>query len=268
MNHINNPAAEGPLLCENDPAPFTVVNRDGTCPLLLVCDHASRAVPATLANLGLASDVFERHIAYDIGAAEVSRRLSEALDAQLVLAGFSRLVIDVNRPVGHPDSIVKEIDATSIPGNVDLDETHKVMRIRELFEPYHDAVNRALARLWEHGTPPALFSVHSFSPGYGDKPRPWDIGVLWNRDPRIAVPLMERLEQLGLNVGDNEPYSGQHLAYTIDAHGGSAGLANCVIEINQDQVRDAAGIERWSAILIDAMRDILTISGLHRVERF
>ena len=185
-----------------------------------------------------------------------------------MLAGYSRLVIDVDRPIGHPESIVEEIDGTPIPGNAGLDEADKRRRIRELFEPYHDAVNRALARLWERGTPPALFSVHSFSPGYGGTPRPWDIGVLWNRDPRIAVPLMEKLEALGLNVGDNAPSSGQQLAYTIDMHGGSAGLANCVIEINQDQVRDAQGVERWAGILVGAMAEILRAPGLHRVERF
>ncbi|MDD9876600.1 MAG: N-formylglutamate amidohydrolase [Magnetovibrio sp.] len=268
MDGIATEPDDDGLIGAGDPAPFEVVNRDGAADLLLVCDHASRAVPAKLDRLGLGDPAFERHIAFDIGAAGVARRLAESLDAQLVLAGYSRLVIDVNRPIGHPDSIVEEIDGTPIPGNAGLDEADKRRRIRELFEPYHDAVNRALARLWERGTPPALFSVHSFSPGYGGTPRPWDIGVLWNRDPRIAVPLMEKLEALGLNVGDNEPYSGQQLAYTIDMHGGSAGLANCVIEINQDQVRDAQGVERWAGILVGAMAEILRAPGLHRVERF
>ena len=99
-------------------------------------------------------------------------------------------------------------------------------------------------------------------------PRPWDIGVLWNRDPRIAAPLIDMLAARGLNVGDNEPYSGQQLAHTIDLHGGTAGLANCVIEINQDQVRDAAGIDRWATILEEIVIEILTIRGLHRVKRF
>ena len=123
---------------------------------------------------------------------------------------------------------------------------------------------------WEtrRGTPPAIFSVHSFSPDYGDTPRPWDIGVLWNRDPRIAVPLMDMPKAHGLNVGDNEPYSGRQLAYTIDVHGGATGLANCVIEINQNQVRDAAGIGRWATILEEIMPEILRTQGLHRVGRF
>jgi len=258
----------GTLLQPGDPAPFEVVNRDGAAPLLLICDHASRAVPAALDSLGLGAEAFERHIAYDVGAQHVSQRLSAHLDAPLVLAGFSRLVIDLNRPLGHPQSIVEDIDATPIPGNQGLADDAKRQRTTELFEPYHDAVNRALARIWERGTAPVIFSVHSFSPGFGESPRPWDIGVLWNRDPRIAVPLMEKLEARGLNVGDNEPYSGQQLAYTIDAHGGSAGLANCVIEINQDQVRDAAGIDKWAGILEDILPDIMGLSGLHRVERF
>jgi len=264
-HHVNS---DDKLLTPDDPAPFETMNRDGPAPLLLVCDHASCAIPARLGHLGLADDVFERHIAYDIGAQQVSRHLATHLNAPLISAGFSRLVIDVNRPVGHPDSIVEEIDGTPIPGNLELDENAKRHRITELFEPYHDAVNRALGRIWERGVAPIIFSVHSFSPGFGAAPRPWDIGVLWNRDPRIAVPLMEKLEALGLKVGDNEPYSGQQLAYTIDMHGGSAGLANCVIEINQDQVRDTAGIARWSAILEEIMPEIMGLSGLHRVERF
>lgn len=256
------------LLQHGDPAPLEVINRDGPTPLLLLCDHASRKVPLALGDLGLEAASFERHIAYDIGAEAVSRRLSAHLDAPLVVAGFSRLVIDLNRPVGHPESIVEEIDGTPIPANQALDESARRRRITELFEPYHGAVNRTLARLREAGAPPAIFSVHSFSPGYGATPRPWDVGVLWNRDPRIAAPLMDMLEARGLKVGDNQPYSGQRLAYTIDVHGGAAGLANCVIEISQDQVRDAAGIDRWSSILEEVMPEILKISGLHRVERF
>ena len=252
----------------DDGPAFEVVNRDGVAELLLVCDHASNAVPKSLNRLGLADDAFEGHIAYDIGAGGVARRMSEALDAQLVLAGYSRLNIDLNRPLGHPDSIIEQSDGTAIPGNVDLTEADRCDRIRSLFEPYHGAINRALGRIWERSHTPALLSVHSFSPGFGDTPRPWDVGVLWNRDPRISVPLMEKLEAQGLHVGDNEPYSGRHLAYSIDMHGAAASIANCVVEINQKQVCDEAGIARWSEILSQVMGEILTIEGLHRFEQF
>ena len=256
------------FLGPDDPPPFEVINRDGPAQLLLICDHASAVVPRSLGRLGVGGEGFEQHISYDIGAGGVARLMSDRLDAQLVLAGFSRLVIDLNRPPGHPESIMAESDGTAIPGNANLGEPGRRQRICSLFEPYHDAVNRALARIWTRGTAPVLISVHSFSPGFGDKPRPWDVGVLWNHDPRIAVPLMEKLEARGLNVGDNEPYSGHDLAYTIDVHGAAAGIANCVVEINQKQVGDEAGIERWGELLAEVLGEILTLDGLHRVGRF
>ncbi|MGJ3258205.1 MAG: N-formylglutamate amidohydrolase [Rhodospirillales bacterium] len=260
---------DGPdLLGSEDPPPFEVINREGGAHMLLVCDHASNAVPAQLDRLGLPDEAFEKHIAYDIGAAAVTRGLAERLDAQAVFAGYSRLVIDVNRPPGHPDSIMPENDGIRIPGNQDLSSVARRQRVRQIFEPYHDAVNRALARLWDRGPAPAILSIHSFSPNFGGKPRPWDIGVLWNRDPRIAVPLMDHLDRFELTVGDNEPYSGHQLAYTIDMHGAAAGIANCAVEINQDQIRDKSGVLRWVDILSECVLPIFDIPGMHRVERF
>ena len=260
---------DGPsLLGDEDPTPFEVVNREGGAHILLVCDHASNAVPHRLGHLGLDPETFEHHIGYDIGAAAVTRGLAQRLDAQAVLAGYSRLVIDVNRPPGHPHNIIPANDGIPVPGNQNLDEPAKRQRIRDIFEPYHDAVNRALARLWNRAAAPAILSVHSFSPRFGDKPRPWDVGVLWNRDPRIAIPLMEHLERYDLRVGDNEPYSGHDLAYTIDVHGAAAGIANVAIEINQDQLGTPGEILKWVDILSESILPILDIPGLHRVERF
>ena len=260
---------DGPaLLGTDEPPTFEVINREGGAHILLVCDHASREVPKSLNHLGLGEEAFERHIAYDIGAAAVTHGLAERLDAQAVLAGYSRLVIDVNRPPGHPDSIVPENDSIPVPGNQNLTDEARRQRVRELFEPYHDSINRALARLWNRGPAPAIFSIHSFSPYFGDKPRPWDIGVLWNRDPRIAIPLMEHLERYDLRVGDNEPYSGHDLAYTVDMHGSASGISNCAIEINQDQLMDSGGILRWVDILSECILPILDMPGLHRIERF
>jgi predicted N-formylglutamate amidohydrolase len=260
---------DGPdLLGSDDPPPFEVINREGGAHMLLVCDHASNVVPNQLEQLGLPDEAFEKHISYDIGADAVTRGLAARLDAQAVLAGYSRLVIDVNRPPGHPDSIMAENDGIAIPANQDLSPDDRRQRVRQIFEPYHDAVNRALARLWDRGPAPAILSIHSFSPTFGGKPRPWDIGVLWNRDPRIAVPLMEHLERFELEVGDNEPYSGHDLAYTIDMHGSAAGIANCAIEINQNQIRDKGGVLRWVDILSECVLPIFDIPGLHRVERF
>jgi len=265
--HPNGDALNA-LIGPDDGQAFAILNDNGARALQLVCDHASRAVPAALDHLGLGAQHFERHIAYDIGAAEVTRLLSGELDAQAVLAEYSRLVIDVNRPPGHPESILEISDKTAIPGNQGLTETDQALRVAALFEPYHDAIHESLAHLWRRGKPPALFSVHSFCPAYGEEDRPWDAGVLWNRDPRIAGPLIDKLEALGLHVGDNLPYSGRDLAYTLNLHGGAAGLANCVVEINQDQVRDQDGIERWAGILAEAMGEILLADELYQVREY
>ncbi len=274
MDDTPHARASGPqednaaLLGPDDPPAFEAINEDGACALQLVCDHASRAVPAGLQNLGLSGAQFEHHIAYDIGAGDVTHLLARRLDAQAILAGYSRLVIDVNRPPGHLESIPETSDETVIPGNQGLSEYDQGERVSSLFEPYHDAIHEALAHLWRRGAPPALFSIHSFCPEFGDGHRPWDIGVLWNRDPRIAQPLIEKLSKLGLHVGDNLPYSGLELAYTLNLHGGAAGLPNCVVEINQDQVRDRTGIERWADILASVMEEILQIDGLHQVKEY
>lgn len=270
MNELSGSEAgnAGPLIGRGEPPVYEAVNDAGRTPLQLVCDHASRRVPAALGDLGLADAHFDRHIAYDIGAARVTCQLAEALDAPALLAGYSRLVIDLNRPPGHPESIPEVSDGTEIPGNRGIGETAQRQRVTALFEPYHDAIHEGVASLWRRSKPPALLSIHSFSPRFGGAVRPWDVGVLWNRDPRIAQPLMEKLAARGLSVGDNLPYSGRKLAYTINMHGAASGLANCVVEINQDQIADAPGVERWVGLLADMMREILELEELHQVRQF
>jgi predicted N-formylglutamate amidohydrolase len=264
------PAATAALLGGDDPPPFELVNGRGRAPLVVVCDHGGRAIPKALGGLGLAARELDRHIAYDIGAEGVARILAARLDAPAVVCRYSRLVVDPNRAPGSPESVVAASDGTAIPGNLGLSEEAAEARLDAIFWPYHRAVAGALARQWRaSGRPPALFSVHSFTPVYGGRARPWAAGVLWNRDMRIAVPLLTKLgERSGLPIGDNEPYSGRSHAYTIDVHGGVPGLANCGIEIRQDQVETEAGIERWGALLADALRDILADQELFREQRF
>ena len=259
------------LIGPNDPPPFEVLNPDGAASMLLVCDHASRAIPKSLDTLGLDQKQLDLHIAWDIGAADVTRQLSERLDAAAVLAGYSRLLIDVNRQDGDPGSIPLVSDTIPIPGNQDLNEDEQRQRVESFFRPYHTAAADALAHLWRRGPAPGLFSIHTFTPSLGGEDRYWDIGVLWNRDPRMPTPLMEKLrmaEDGTLHVGDNEPYSGREIAYTIDLHAGAAGLPNCAVEIRQDLVETPEGVERWADILAEAFADILADDTLHRVEHF
>ena len=257
------------LLAPDEPPAGERLNPQGTCDMVLVCDHASNRVPRALGDLGVAPEHFRRHIAYDIGAEAVTRILAGELDATAVIAGYSRLVIDLNRPPGHRGGMPHHIDATDIPGNANLAPEQVEARLDALFEPYHNLVRRTLSDVWLRRRPPILFSVHSFSPRFGDSPRPWDVGVLWNHDPRLAKPMIKALHDLGLDVGDNQPYSGRgDVSYTVDAHGTASGLANCVIEINQDQVADAVGIRRWADILLEVLPPILRDDALYRVEYF
>ena len=262
--------ARFPILGREDPPVFELIDADGEAPVLLISDHAGGAIPGTLDRLGLEPRQLDLHIAYDIGAGDLTRRLAERLDAPALLQTYSRLVIDCNRSPGNPESIIEVSDEVPIPGNRDVGEDEATGRADAVFWPYHQAISRRLAHQWRRrGTPPILVSVHSFTPSLGDEDRPWDVGVLWNRDPRIAAPLMDLLERrAGVHVGDNLPYSGLESAYSIDVHGGVAGLANCVIEVRQDQLLDDRGVERWADILADSLTDILALENLHRVERF
>lgn len=260
-------AAATPLLTAADPPPFTVVNAEATRPLLLVCDHASAAIPAGLGRLGLETAALGRHIAYDIGARALTLGLAERLGCPAVLAGYSRLVIDVNRPPGDPQSILAESDGTPIPGNAGLSPTAAAARAEAIHWPYHHAIDLAFARLRRIGPEPLFFSVHTFTPSLAGEDRRWDAGVLWRHDPRLAVPLLALLRrQDGLVIGDNEPYSGLHLAYTLNLHAGTAGLPHAAIEVRQDHCEDPAELARWTTLLADALTEIMAMPHLHRIE--
>ena len=264
------PPCPDTLLDLDEPAPFEVINGDASRPVLLVCDHASRRIPRALGDLGLDRADLHRHIAWDIGADPVTRHLAARLNACAVLGTYSRLVIDCNRPPGSPESIPPVSDGTPVPGNQDLDEAAEDARLAAIFEPYHAEITRRLQHLWRaSGRPPTLLSVHSFTPTMraGGGPRPWHVGVLWDHDGRIARPLMDSLARdQGLIVGDNEPYSGWVVGYTVGAHGGSAGLPRVAVEIRQDELATEAGARAWADRLALALELILADPALTAVE--
>jgi predicted N-formylglutamate amidohydrolase len=235
------------VLAADDPPPFEVVNAEGAAALLFTCDHASRALPSAYGGLGLDDTELRRHIAWDIGAADLARRLSARLDAPAVLAGYSRLFVDCNRALDDPTSIVKISDGAVVPGNRHVDAGEAARRADAVFRPYHDAIADVSARFAARGVVPALISVHSFSPVLGGIERPWHAGVLWDRDPRLAVPLLAALRaDPALVVGDNEPYSGRlNYGYSIEAHGARPGLPQVLIEVRQDLVDTHHGAEAW-----------------------
>jgi predicted N-formylglutamate amidohydrolase len=255
-----------PLLSPGEPPPFEVVNGSGAAPVLFVCDHASWLIPACLGTLGLSEADRLRHIAWDIGAAKLARALAARFDARLILATYSRLVVDLNRDPKSPTFIPAISEGTVIPGNRDLPAAEVARRTETLFHPYHAAVDAAMAALKHRGPPPALVSVHSFTPRFKDEDRPWHIGVLWDRDGRMAVPFMDGMRARGgVEVGDNLPYSGRdHYAHTVDFHARRHGLPDLSIEIRQDLISTPDGIAEWAATVGDVLAPILADPGLYR----
>ena len=263
-------ASTAALLGLADPPPVELLRRDGAARLLILCDHASCAVPASLAGLGLDAASRRQHIGWDIGAAAVTRRLSGLLDAPAVLAGYSRLVIDCNRSPADPTAIPAVSDGVTVPGNAGLDAAARAAREAACFAPYHAAIARELAGFAVRGVVPVVLSIHSFTPVMQSFARPWHVGILWDKDPRVPVPLIAALAaDPARNVGDNQPYSAREPAgYSIHTHAASAGLPHAAVEIRQDLIAEAAGQRGWAAILADALAPILARPGLHRVEHF
>jgi predicted N-formylglutamate amidohydrolase len=249
----------GNLLLPGDPPPFELVNPDGKARLVLFSDHAGRAIPQRLGTLGLRQAELDRHIGWDIGVAKLARKLAEALDAPAVLAGYSRLVIDCNRRLDDPTSIAQESDRVPVPGNRGLSAADRKARQEAIFHPYHAAISDVIARKRREGPAPAILSLHSFTPQMNGFRRPWHVGILWNRDPRLPVPLMARLmREDGVVVGDNEPYSGKdEHGYSTIAHAETQGLPHGLIEMRQDLIGDDAGIARWAELLIRVLKDVL-----------
>ena len=258
------------LLGPSDALPVEVINEDGGAQILIICDHASNAVPSKLNKLGLNDETLAKHVGWDIGAAKIARRLSGSLDATAVLAGFSRLVIDVNRHPEQPTSIPEMVDGIEIPGNKSLSDADRILRTKELFCSYHLKISNIIASLRDRGVAPALFSVHTFTPSLNGKDRPWDIGVLWNQDPRIAEMLISQLRQNPNNlvVGDNLPYSGSDFAYSLDIHAGTSGLPNCAVEIRQDLADTDDHIAYWVDILTEVLNKIINQPYIHRVKHY
>ena len=242
-----------------------MVNASGAAPVVFLCDHASNRVPRALDGLGLPPAELERHIAWDIGAAALTRRLAAHFDAPAVLAGCSRLVIDCNRPLDDEQSILSLSDDTAIPGNQDLTEDDAAARAEAWFRPYHRACAAALDAVEARGEVPPVVMMHSFTPDLNGARRPWHAGVLWHEDGRMALPLLRALRGRGdLLVGDNEPYSGASpRGYTMPAHAARHGRANAQIEVRQDLVADEPGIERWTAILIEALTEVFADPALY-----
>lgn len=244
------------LLGDGDPSPVvefdpaaTAPDRRGTdSPFLFVSDHAGRAVPRALGDLGVPPDDWERHIAWDVGVAAMGRMLAERLGSRLIEQAYSRLVIDCNRAPGHPTSIVRESDGTPVPGNHDLTVEHEGARVEEIFHPYHNRIAAELSARRGAGQPVVMVALHSFTPRMNGISRPWHAGVLHNRNPGFGLRVRDLLAaEEGLVIGSNEPYALTDISdYTIPTHAEGRGLAYLELEVRQDLIATEDGQREWA----------------------
>lgn len=243
------------LLSPGDPPPYSVHNEQGAAALLLLCDHASKAVPKSLRNLGLSDAELSRHIGWDIGGLDAARELACILDAPLVASGFSRLVIDCNRWPGGEGSTPEVSDGMPVPGNKGLAAAEIEARAAACFWPYHREVDRQLDRLTAGGRKVCLLVMHSFTPQMNGFKRPWHVGVLWNDDARLPGPLLAELRRdATLVVGDNEPYSARaSYEYTLTAHAKARALPHCSLEVRQDLMATPQQARAWGRRLAPAI---------------
>ncbi len=250
--------ASSTLLGARDPHPVGLRRLNGRSEIFLTCDHAGRLLPESVGTLGLDAAELDRHIAWDIGAAGLAERLSDRLDAALVMQLYSRLVIDCNRPLIAPTSIAVVSEATEIAGNQGLSPQQVHGRVREVFDPYHDRIDAELELRRRAGRPTVLVSIHSFTPIFHGEQRPWHVGLLYNRDSGFADCLADSFAGSDLTVGHNEPYSVSDVTdYTIPVHGERRGIPHVMIEVRQDLIDSDAGQDEWADRLSGVLQQAL-----------
>ena len=219
----------------------------------IICDHASNYIPPSLKNLGLPEKELARHIAWDIGALDLTRELAKLLNSKAIWANVSRLVIDLNRAPNDIGSIPEKSDQTTIFGNRKITAKNREKRVNHIHIPYHQAVEETLKEIPQ----PIIIAIHSFTPEMNGQKRPWEIGVLWNQDERLARPLIEALTKAGKIVGDNQPYSGKEFYYTLNRHAESANIPNVALEIRQDLLDTKEKAQEWAIFLSNMILEIV-----------
>jgi predicted N-formylglutamate amidohydrolase len=251
-----------------DDDPVERIDGSRAAGVLFLCDHAANALPKAYGTLGLAREQLERHIAYDIGAAWITRRLARCFGAPAILSRFSRLLIDPNRGIDDPTLVMRLSDGDIIPGNARIGADEIEYRRVHYWKPYRAAIASTIEAMLNSGPPPAVLSVHTFTPTWKSRPRPWEVGILWDSDPRFAKPLIAALTGDGFCVGDNEPYDGALMGDTLDGEVTRRGLAGLLVETRQDLVAMHARAVAFADRLAGLLRPVLARPELHCIGFF
>lgn len=246
-------------LADDDPEPVEVVGEIYSGDFFLTCEHAGREVPLCLGDLGVDASEMDRHIAYDVGAEALSRRLSELLRAPLYIQRFSRLVIDCNRPLSARDAIPESSDGTQIPVNFDLQPQDRENRYELIHKPYHRAISNALDTFSARNAKPILLAIHSFTPimRKSGEVRDRELGLLFNRDDRFARAMLQEvnIRYPDVRASLNVPYTVDDMSdFTIPVHGERRGIPHVLIEVRNDHISNAVGQSRWADIIANTAR--------------
>jgi predicted N-formylglutamate amidohydrolase len=248
---------------------FEELDGDVSGGLLILVDHASNLIPPEYSRLGLPEAELSRHIAYDIGAGPLARSLAARLDAPAILTSFSRLLIDANRGEDDPTLLMRLSDGAIVPGNQFLDTAERERRLNRFYRPYHAAIKERTDLMLRSGVPPTLLSIHSYTPEWKGMRRPWHAGILWDRDPRFARLLLDRLAaEHGLRIGDNEPYLGSLKNDTMYRHGTGRGLAHALLEVRNDLIETPGGVEEWADRIEPILREAAADPALHAIRHY
>jgi len=239
--------------------PYILLNERSSSSVFLIADHASRHIPEEYDCLGMEdASLLRRHVAWDIGIEDVTRRMSEKLQATAIFSAFSRLLIDANRYPDDPSSMPYISDGVVVPANEHISNQDRSDRHARFFVPYHEKITQILDAKCAGSKTPIVISMHSFTPIMNDFERPWHIGILWDQDGRIALPMLDVLRKNPtLVVGDNEPYSAREpLGYTMNEHGTKKNIPHVVVEIRQDLIDTHHGAEHWANLMVDLVRQV------------
>lgn len=260
-----------PLIALDEGPAVEVIDVDGAADIVLICEHASNAVPRSLNALGLDPDVLESHVAWDPGAAGVAREMAMALQAPLVLQRFSRLVYDCNRPPTARSAMPARSEVFDIPGNIDLDDAARTARIEALYRPFRESVaglldrQMGLPRQMGAGVMPAVVTLHSFTPVFHGRPRSVELGFLHDTDTRLADAMLDlAIDWMDLEVRRNEPYGPEDgVTHTLQVDAIARGLPNVMIEIRNDLIttpeRQAPMAARLAGLVGEAVRRLSSV---------
>ncbi len=239
--------------------PARIINPRGTSRVMLVCEHASHHIPAVLDNLGLEPQHHHSHFAWDVGAEAVACKMCELLDAPLIVQRYSRLVYDCNRPPEAPSAMPEMGEDVPIPGNRNISEEEKSVRIEQIYEKFHTSVSRLLDSVHSNGTPPVFVTIHSFTPVLKGKARDVELGILHDEDSRLADAMLARVNK-DYSARRNDPYGPEDgVTHTLNLHGGKRHLQNAMLEVRNDLISTDQGQSLWAERLADLLTRSLAV---------